>query len=135
MRVAILSRDGLRLANLNRRKAIRARCLDCSGWSFDEVKDCGFRDCPLYPFRSGQGRQNAKERMKAIKRYCLWCMAGQKPEITKCVSVRCPLFAFRKGERLDRSIAIISPFLPEKEHIHATFQTISDEPIPNYGLG
>ena len=35
-------------------KAIRAKCLDCSGNSSDEVKACPVKDCPLYPFRLGR---------------------------------------------------------------------------------
>ena len=35
-------------------KAIRAKCLDCSAGSADEVRKCTIKDCPLYPFRSGK---------------------------------------------------------------------------------
>lgn len=35
-------------------KAIRAKCLDCSGGSFTEVKLCVIPDCPLYPYRFGR---------------------------------------------------------------------------------
>jgi hypothetical protein len=31
--------------------AIRLKCIDCSGWSIDEVDDCFDNDCPLYPHR------------------------------------------------------------------------------------
>jgi hypothetical protein len=34
-------------------KAIRAKCLDCSGGIHAEVVDCLVRICPLYPFRLG----------------------------------------------------------------------------------
>ena len=34
-------------------KAIRAKCLDCSGGSSDNVKTCPVTSCPLYPFRLG----------------------------------------------------------------------------------
>ena len=34
-------------------KAIRARCLDCSGNSFAEVRRCKHDTCPLHPFRMG----------------------------------------------------------------------------------
>jgi len=34
-------------------KAIRAKCLDCSGGSRSEVADCLVRDCALYAFRLG----------------------------------------------------------------------------------
>jgi hypothetical protein len=35
-------------------KAIRAKCLDCSGMSAKEVRECEFTECPLYPFRFGK---------------------------------------------------------------------------------
>jgi hypothetical protein len=34
-------------------KAIRAKCLDCSGGMQSEVRDCFVRNCALYPFRMG----------------------------------------------------------------------------------
>ena len=97
MEAEILSRDGLKTVALNRRRAVREKCLNCSGWSNQEVEGCIFTDCSLYPFRGGQGKQNAKDRNQAIKSYCLWCMAGEKAEIKRCVSFHCPLFMFRRG--------------------------------------
>ncbi len=35
-------------------KAIRAKCLDCSGGSHAEVADCLVKSCALYPFRMGR---------------------------------------------------------------------------------
>lgn len=35
-------------------KAIRLKCLDCSGGSSEEVKKCVIPHCPLYPFRFGK---------------------------------------------------------------------------------
>ena len=35
-------------------KAIRLKCLDCSGDSADEVRKCVIPHCPLYPFRLGR---------------------------------------------------------------------------------
>ena len=55
----------------NRRKSIRKKCLDCSGFSPKEVTNCSFKDCALYPYRSGKGKQNPKARAKAIRKYCL----------------------------------------------------------------
>ena len=34
-------------------KAIRAKCMDCSGGSFLEVRECPCTGCPLYPYRMG----------------------------------------------------------------------------------
>ena len=35
-------------------KAIRLKCIDCSGGSRNEVKLCVIPACPLYPFRFGK---------------------------------------------------------------------------------
>lgn len=35
-------------------KAIRAKCMDCSGDSFKFVKECHIRDCALWPYRMGR---------------------------------------------------------------------------------
>ena len=35
-------------------KAIRKKCLDCSGWKPAEVRLCEMTDCPLYRFRMGK---------------------------------------------------------------------------------
>ena len=59
MKTRILDKDGIREVSLNRRTAIREKCLNCSGWSPKEVKECSHTDCPLYPFRTGEGKQNS----------------------------------------------------------------------------
>ena len=33
-------------------RAIRLKCLDCSGGSHSEVRQCAVEACPLYPFRA-----------------------------------------------------------------------------------
>ena len=35
-------------------KAIRQKCLDCSGWQASEVKLCTMVECTLYPYRMGK---------------------------------------------------------------------------------
>ena len=35
-------------------KAIRAKCLDCSGYQPKEVRLCPVRDCHLWPYRMGR---------------------------------------------------------------------------------
>jgi hypothetical protein len=37
-------------------RAIKRRCLDCSGYSKAEVRNCKLRDCDLWPFRQGKNR-------------------------------------------------------------------------------
>ena len=40
--------------NLTPVKAIRAKCLDCSNGSSNEVNLCPITRCPLYPYRLGK---------------------------------------------------------------------------------
>jgi hypothetical protein len=51
-------------------KAIRTKCLDCSGNSHAEVADCVVRGCALYPFRMGSNpwRAEASEARRAAAR-------------------------------------------------------------------
>lgn len=48
-------------------KAIRAKCLDCSGGSSAEVKACELTHCPLHKFRLGKN-PNIKREMSAEQR-------------------------------------------------------------------
>jgi hypothetical protein len=98
----ILSKDGYKIVNLNRRRAIREKCLNCTGWTYKKITRCSIDDCLLYPFRTGKGNQKSVLRTKAIRGYCLWCMNKQVGEIRKCTCFSCPLFIFRKGH-LDKT--------------------------------
>ena len=54
--------------NLSASKAIRFKCLDCSGGNVAEVRGCGIPKCPLWPFRMGKSRpkdEKASARAKA----------------------------------------------------------------------
>lgn len=35
-------------------KAIRKKCLECSGYQPSEVRLCTSEDCPLFPYRMGK---------------------------------------------------------------------------------
>ena len=107
MRIRIQTKDGSKIANINRRKAIRERCLNCSGWSYSEVENCEFADCDLYPFRMGTGKQDANKRHRSIRNYCLNCCAGNRLEVSKCPVTDCSLYAFRKS-KIDDSAKINS---------------------------
>ena len=60
-------------------KALRAKCIDCSGGNLASVRDCPVTDCPLYPYRLGKNpfykkrvmsdeeRAAASERMKKVR--------------------------------------------------------------------
>ena len=43
-------------------RAIRAKCIDCSAGSMQEVRECVMLDCPLYPYRLGKS-PNRKPRI------------------------------------------------------------------------
>jgi hypothetical protein len=115
MRVEILGRTGHKLKKLNRRKAIRERCLICSDWSPKEVKKCKFSDCPLIQFRTGKGHQNATDRSMVIRDYCKWCAIDQASEVRLCPSTDCPLWSYRKT-KIDKA-AEIKPGLSKNDHI------------------
>jgi hypothetical protein len=39
-----------------RSNAIKAKCLDCSGWDRAEIADCLVLTCPLHPWRPFQAK-------------------------------------------------------------------------------
>ena len=97
MKTKFLDKDGVKEGLLNRRTAIRKRCLDCSGWSPSEVATCPLDKCPLYKFRSGEGKQDPDARSKAIRAYCLWCCCGDSSEVRLCTAKTCALYMYRRG--------------------------------------
>jgi len=109
LQALVLMKDGTeRMVRLNRRKAIRLRCLDCSGFEPSEVSRCEHTMCQLYPYRMGTGSQSPTDRRKAIAAYCLEnCMLDQVGEVTKCPSLSCSLHSYRVSSRVDRSV--VSP--------------------------
>lgn len=42
-------------------RAIRAKCVECSGGSINEPKRCLVLSCPLYPYREGHRPKEASE--------------------------------------------------------------------------
>jgi len=118
MKVGIMSKDGHKEVDLNRRQAIRERCLNCKGWYHKEVINCIFTHCFLHPFRTGKGRQNSTRREKAIKQYCHSCMNIQVGEVKKCTVPDCPLFIYRKGG-VEKALKNLS--LKTLKHIGAVF--------------
>ena len=64
------------IANLTSLSAIRKNCLECVGWSTDEVKNCTSPLCALYPFRFGKNpsykprkRKVSKTSIEALRKY------------------------------------------------------------------
>lgn len=122
MLVKIQSKNGHETVNLNRRKAIRERCLNCTGWVRKEVKGCQLENCDIYPFRMGIGKQDANKRSKAIRNHCLDYCAGDQHEVYKCAAKDCSLYAFRKSS-LDNSFKIDS--IKKIGHIERSQGTLS----------
>ncbi len=65
--------------NTNPLRAIKLKCLDCSTYNINEIKECPVKNCSLYPFRLGKNpfrkrelseeeRKKLSERMKNLKR-------------------------------------------------------------------
>jgi len=84
---------------MNRRQTIREKCLECSEGEYKEVKNCPCTGCSLYPFLTGKGHQNPKERDKAIRTECLSCIGGQPSFVSQCDDGGCPLYEFRGYNR------------------------------------
>jgi hypothetical protein len=45
-------------------KAIRAKCMDCSTFSYTEVTLCPVEECSLFPYRFGKGMTDAALKKK-----------------------------------------------------------------------
>jgi hypothetical protein len=96
------------LKTLTPLKAIRAKCINCSGFELKAIKNCQHLDCPLYTLRMGKG---ARATLKRIKAFCLWCCNDRRSEIKLCAAVWCSLWAYRFGKR--RLKLKECPVLPE----------------------
>jgi len=97
---------GYRIVNLNRRRAIAEKCLDCSGFIPAERRTCTITDCLLYPYRTGVGKQDSDARNRYIRAYCReTCMESNQGYVSKCTSPGCPLYAYRMAV-VDTSVAI-----------------------------
>ena len=106
MKMNIRTSKGIETKKINRRLAIRYKCLDCSGFSYKEVDGCQITKCSLYPYRHGVGEQDSTERNFAIRNFCRICMNGEKSFVRGCDIHTCSLHPFRLSG-LDRT-AIIS---------------------------
>ena len=131
MLTRIQTKNGSKEINLNRRKAIRERCLNCSGWSYSEVENCKFIGCHLYAFRMKVGKQNSQARSKAIRNHCLNCCARNQNEVYHCPATDCPLYAYRKSH-IDTS-AKIDP-IQEKDHIQRAKKTLNSKSMSQHAL-
>lgn len=83
-----------------RAKSIRLKCLDCSSGSQNEVRNCDYKNCQLYPYRMNRAGlpegKTAYDRSMAIRHYCrLFCCNDQAKEVKLCPSVNCALWPHR----------------------------------------
>ena len=80
-------------------RAIRLRCLDCSGNSAAEVRDCDRTHCALFAYRLGKRpkRPATMTPVKSMRAYCLWCCDGSAKEVRLCPKRGCPLHVYRLG--------------------------------------
>lgn len=88
MKLAMVSKTPL--------KAIRAKCVDCSGGQLKQARRCSFEGCPMHSLRMGRG---GRATLMPIKAFCIWCCAGQRHEVKLCPAVKCPLWEYRFGKR------------------------------------
>ena len=105
MKMKIPTKSGHTVKDLTRKKAIRHRCINCSGFFTPDVKNCTMTECHLYPYRMWGTVKHNISRAVSIRKYCLYCCAGQHPEVTKCPSHDCSLWPYRKFAT-DRSMEI-----------------------------
>ena len=106
MKMKVESKNGHKVISLNRRKAIREKCLNCSSWSTKEVANCQLKNCHLYPYRICTSKQNPAKHSKAIRNYChKSCMDGQFHEVKVCPSPDCSLYPYRHF-KVDKSVEI-----------------------------
>jgi hypothetical protein len=97
----VLSRDGkLVTVKTKKEKAIKLKCYDCSGFSFDAVKNCNLENCELYDYRLGKKPKSIGARNTAIKEHCAKCV-GSVRLVKDCVTKTCPLYPHRVGAEKD----------------------------------
>ena len=97
-----IRKDGFgtyRTVSYTRARAIKCYCLECVGFSHEEMKNCSMPECPLFPYRFGKlpNGNSSQDRLKAIRSHCLECCGDDQDYILKCPSELCPIHPFRLG--------------------------------------
>lgn len=61
-------------------RAVRLKCLDCSGNSQKLVDRCNIRDCPLFPYRSLRAMGEQKKTPKNMRQISIFdgLLAGKE---------------------------------------------------------
>lgn len=73
------------------------KCIDCSE-DLEDVRNCSFKDCPLYHFRMGKRATDKGLQAKIqIKKHCLECCNGSTLERRLCPATKCPIWRYRNG--------------------------------------
>lgn len=83
-------------------RAIRQRCINCSGFSLKEVRDCQHTECPLHEYRQGHRPPKGTAQrtpLKAIRQHCLACCCGSALEVRLCPAESCSLQPYKMGKR------------------------------------
>jgi len=96
--------------NITPCKAIRKKCLECSGGSANEARLCHLNKCPLWHYRLGTGKRikpNDGEKLltpcKSIRAFCVECSVFHTTEVRNCDIFECVLYPFRMGKNPNRS--------------------------------
>ncbi len=89
-------------------KAIRKKCVNCSGFELKRVRECPFdgikdEECSLYPLRMGKG---SRATLRRIRAYCLWCCLEQRHEVRLCPATKCPIWEYRFGKRPKKGVSL-----------------------------
>lgn len=85
-------------------KAIREKCVQCSGDNNQEVRHCPVTSCPLHKFRHGTRPTNGydKSPLKTIREKCLMDCGEENSysDVKNCTCYDCPLWPHRFGKRV-----------------------------------
>lgn len=70
----------MNMKKLTPMKAIRAKCIECGGGSFVEVRMCPVKECPLYAYRSGHRPKDDKDSTEAAEDEKMRSCNGRKQQ-------------------------------------------------------
>ena len=61
-------------------KAIRAKCFDCSGGKYNEIRKCSAKNCPLYTYRLGKNPNRKKRELtpEQKEKMLKWLQKGKE---------------------------------------------------------
>lgn len=100
MKREIIGKRGVKVRDLNRRRAIRHHCHMCCDFIWQAVVDCDRGICPLHPYRVGKRHVRGvppAERAAAIGHFCMIC-ASDATARSRCEATDCALHPYREGD-------------------------------------